>query len=59
MFSSRSFVDAFLFQTHEFNLGDPERGLSLGEFHIAFNFLGPIPEPMHFYRASRRRGRPG
>lgn len=44
-------------QTREFNLGDAERGRSLGDFHIAFNYLGPIAEPIHFYRASRRRGR--
>jgi hypothetical protein len=42
-------------QTREFNLGDAERGRSLGDFHIAFNYLGPIAEPTHFYRASRKR----
>ena len=45
------------FQTREFNLGDVERGRSLGDFHIAFNYLGPIAEPVHFYGASRRRDR--
>jgi len=44
------------FLAHEFNLAHPVRGMSLGEFHIAFNYLGPIAEPMQFYRASRRRG---
>lgn len=47
------------FLTHEFDLAHPERGLSLGEFHVAFNYLGPIAEPVHSYRASRRRGRVG
>src|SRR5262249_13104481 len=39
---------------HEFNLGDVTRGRSLGDFHVAFNYLGPIAEPVG---ASRRRAR--
>jgi hypothetical protein len=44
------------FLTNDFSLAHPAPGMSLGEFHIAFNFLGPIAEPVHFYRAVRRRG---
>jgi len=44
------------FLSYEFSLVHPVRGLSLGDFHIAFNYLGPIAEPLHFYRAPQRRG---
>lgn len=33
------------FLAHDFRLEDPQRGLQVGEFHIAFNFLGPIADP--------------
>lgn len=35
----------FLFLSHDFRLDDPQKGLDLGDFHIAFNFLGPIADP--------------
>jgi hypothetical protein len=44
------------FLAYEFELAHPVRGLSLGEFHIAFNYLGPIAEPLHFYRSAHRHG---
>lgn len=36
------------FFAHDFRLEDPRRGLDVGEFHVAFNFLGPIADPPVF-----------
>jgi hypothetical protein len=36
------------FIAHDFRLDDARRGLDIGEFHIAFNFLGPIADPPIF-----------
>jgi hypothetical protein len=35
----------------EFPKQDLRKGTSLGEFHIAFNFLGPIADPKIYYKA--------
>jgi hypothetical protein len=45
------------FIPHEFANGEIERGDSLGEFHIAFNLLGPICEPVSSYKHVDDRGR--
>ncbi|CAG7652728.1 hypothetical protein PAESOLCIP111_06612 [Paenibacillus solanacearum] len=37
------------FIPHEFNKSDLQKGDSL-KFHIAFNFRGPIADPIHYYK---------
>jgi hypothetical protein len=37
---------AIVFFTHDFRLDDPRVSLDVGAFHIAFNFLGPIADPV-------------
>jgi hypothetical protein len=39
------------FMGKEFPKQDLRKGTSLGEFHIAFNFLGPIADPKIYYKA--------
>lgn len=38
------------FRPYEFGIQEPRPGVSLGEFHIAFNFRGPIADPAIFYK---------
>jgi hypothetical protein len=39
-----------LFLPQDFRRPDIAPGDTLGEFHIAFNFLGPIADPVGYYR---------
>ena len=41
------------FLPRDFRGPDMRRGETLGEFHIAFNFLGPIADPPGHYRPPR------
>lgn len=43
------------FFPRDFNRPDIKRGESLGEFHIAFNFLGPSADPIRYLRTYRGR----
>lgn len=43
------------FFPREFNRPDIRRGQSLGEFHLAFNFLGPSADPISYFRASKSK----
>ena len=47
--------EVVLFFPREFNRPDIRRGQSLGEFHLAFNFLGPSADPVGHLRTSKRR----
>lgn len=40
-----------LFLPRDFGRPDISRGDSLGEFHIAFNFLGPLADPLSYYKS--------
>ncbi len=42
------------FIPREFGSRDLRRGSSLGDFHIGFNYLGIIADPVGFYRRGRR-----
>ena len=42
-----------VFLPHDFGRPDIRQGDSLGEFHIAFNFIGPVPDPVVRYRTQR------
>jgi hypothetical protein len=44
------------FIPREFGRGNLIRGESLGEFHIAFNFLGPLAEPVTYYKHLKGQG---
>lgn len=39
---------SIVFFTHDFRMDDPHIALDIGDFHIAFNFLGPIADPVIF-----------
>ncbi|MEW5958973.1 MAG: hypothetical protein AB1801_14670, partial [Chloroflexota bacterium] len=43
------------FFPREFNRPDIRRGQSLGEFHLAFNFLGPSADPISYFRVSKSK----
>jgi len=36
------------FRPYDFRRPDIQQGDALGDFHIAFNFLGPIADPLHY-----------
>lgn len=38
------------FRPYEFGMQEPRPGMALGEFHIAFNFRGPIADPAMHYK---------
>jgi hypothetical protein len=42
------------FIPQDFNRPNIRRGESLDEFHIAFNFLGPIADPIGYFKLSRQ-----
>jgi hypothetical protein len=47
------------FIPQQFNQSDIQPGEVVGEFHIAFNFLGPIADPVEYYRQyTERRNKP-
>lgn len=43
------------FIPHEFGRPDIRVGEALGDFHVSFNFIGPIAEPAAFYKAQQKR----
>ena len=45
------------FNPRRFNRPDIRQGESLGDFHIAFNFRGPIAEPISLYSDSLKKER--
>jgi hypothetical protein len=43
------------FMPNIFQRPDIRKGESLGEFHLAFNFLGPIADPIAYYEKSQEK----